>query len=68
MSQCLVTKKGAVIIYIGILRSKEISHNEIETQRESILRGRNLMEASILRYGEIRLIIVVVATIVWNQQ
>jgi len=34
MSQCLVTQKGVLIIDIGRLRGKEISHKEIKTQRE----------------------------------
>ena len=61
VSQYLVTKKGVVIIEIGRLRSKDISHIEIETPGESSFIGRNPMEASTSGYGEIRLIIAVVA-------
>lgn len=67
VSQCLVTQKGVVIIDISILRSREISQKEIETQRESSFRGRNPMEASTLGSREIRLIIVVVAIAVLKQ-
>jgi len=59
-----VTQKGFVIIDIGRLRSKDISHKEIETQRESSFRGSNPMEASTLGSGEIILIIAVVAAVV----
>ena len=63
MSQCLMTQKKVLIIDIGGLRSKDISHREIETYRESSFRGRNPMEASTLRFGEIRCIIAaIVAT------
>jgi len=59
-----VTQRGDAIIDIGIFGSKYSSNWEIETQRDSSFRGRNPMEASTSGPVEIRLIIIVVATIV----
>lgn len=53
---------------IGRLRKKNISHREIETQRESSFKGSNPMEASTSRYGEIRLINAVVVATVQKKQ
>jgi len=44
--------------------SKEISHREIETQRECIFRGSNPMEANTSGSREIRLIIAIFAAVV----
>lgn len=63
-----MTQKGVVIIDIGKLRRRDISHREIETHRESSSRGSNPMEACTSGSKEIKLIIVVVPTIVWKQQ
>ncbi len=63
-----MTQKGVVIIDIGILRSREISHKKIETQRESSFRGSSPMEASTSGSGEIKLIIAMVVAAVWKQQ
>ena len=41
--------------------SREISHREIETQRESSFRGSSALEASTSGFGEIKLIIAIVA-------
>ena len=68
LSQYLVTQKGHVTIDIGILRSRDISHREIETQRESSFRVRIPMEARTSRYGEIILIILVVVTTMQNKK
>lgn len=48
--------------------SKEISHREIKTQRESNFRGSIPMEASTLGSREIKLIIAVVAAVVRKHQ
>jgi len=68
MSQCLVTQKVPMIIDIGIFRSRDISHRDIETQREFSFRGIIPMEVSTLGYGEIRHIIAIVATTVQKHQ
>ena len=52
-----------MVIYIGRLRSKDISHTEIKTQRESSFRGIIPMEASTFGYGKIRLIIALVIAV-----
>lgn len=64
MSQCLVTRKGVVIISIGKLRSREIPHMEIKTKSESSFRGSIPMEASTSGFWEIRLIIAIDAATV----
>jgi len=60
--------KEVLLIDNNRMRSIEISHREIETQRESSFRGSIAMEASTSRYGEIRLIIAVAAAVVRKKQ
>ena len=57
-----------MIIGISILRSREITHRDIETQRESSFRGSCPMEASTSGSREIILIIKVVAITVLKKQ
>jgi len=43
VSQFLMTQKGVVIVDIGRFRSNNISHREIETQRDYSFRGNKPM-------------------------
>ena len=64
MRKYLVTQKGVLIIDIRILRSRDSSHREIETQRESSFKGSIPMGDSTSGSRETKLIIVVVAAAV----
>jgi len=64
MSQCLVSPKKVVIIKIGRLRNINISHMEIETQRESSFKGINPMQVMTSRSNEIKPIIALVVVAV----